>query len=52
VPWAQPSGCRFHPRCPYCVQKCTEGTIPLFDVGAGRESRCVRVDEIELKGYA
>jgi peptide/nickel transport system ATP-binding protein len=50
VPWAQPSGCRFHPRCPYCVEKCTTGTIPLFEVGAGRESRCVRVDELELKG--
>jgi peptide/nickel transport system ATP-binding protein len=52
APWAQPTGCRFHPRCPYCVEKCTEGLIPLFEVGPGRESRCVRVDELTLKGSA
>ena len=49
-PWAMPSGCRFHPRCPYSQPKCTEGPIPLVDVGPGRRSRCIRVDEIELEG--
>jgi peptide/nickel transport system ATP-binding protein len=50
VPWALPQGCRFHPRCPYCEPKCKADPVPLFEVGAGRESRCVRVDELDLKG--
>jgi peptide/nickel transport system ATP-binding protein len=49
-PWAMPPGCRFHPRCPYAREKCTVAPIPLLDVGPLRQSRCIRVDEIELKG--
>ena len=51
-PWAMPSGCRFHPRCSYALPKCTTPPVPLIDLGAGRASRCVRVDEIELRGTA
>lgn len=25
-----PTGCRFHPRCPYVMPKCRHGTVPLF----------------------
>ncbi len=49
-PWNMPVGCRFHPRCPYTEPKCTEGEIPLLDVGSGRDARCVRTDELELRG--
>jgi oligopeptide/dipeptide ABC transporter ATP-binding protein len=43
-----PPGCRFAPRCEHAQQKCSEGEIPLFDVGANHSSRCIRVDEIYL----
>lgn len=29
-----PSGCRFHPRCPYRMGKCVEGPVPDFNVHA------------------
>jgi peptide/nickel transport system ATP-binding protein len=50
APWALPPGCRFHPRCDHARPPCTEGPVPLLDVGAGRTARCVRVDELELRG--
>ena len=39
-PLDPPAGCHFHPRCPYVMQRCRETAPPLFDVGAGRTSRC------------
>jgi peptide/nickel transport system ATP-binding protein len=49
-PWNMPTGCRFHPRCPYTLPKCTEGPIRLLPVGPERDSRCVRTDELRLTG--
>lgn len=31
---ALPSGCAFHPRCPHVMDKCRQGLVPLFTVGA------------------
>lgn len=28
-----PKGCRFHPRCPYVMDKCKQGDVPQFSVG-------------------
>lgn len=28
-----PKGCRFHPRCPYAMEKCKQGNVPYFQVG-------------------
>ena len=28
-----PSGCRFHPRCPFVMEKCRHGAVPAFKVG-------------------
>lgn len=50
APWEIPDGCRFHPRCPYVKEKCMSGVIELRPLGAGRSARCVRIDELELKG--
>lgn len=36
-----PSGCRFAERCQYVRPECTTSTIPLRDVGGGREYRCI-----------
>jgi peptide/nickel transport system ATP-binding protein len=39
-PLDPPSGCHFHPRCPYAMAKCRERAPPLFAVGAGHASAC------------
>ncbi|WP_350348444.1 ABC transporter ATP-binding protein [Agromyces sp. G08B096] len=35
-----PSGCRFHPRCPFAVELCRTETPPLLAVGDGRQAAC------------
>jgi oligopeptide/dipeptide ABC transporter ATP-binding protein len=35
-----PSGCRFHPRCPYVFDRCRVEAPPLFDVGPGQQAAC------------
>jgi oligopeptide/dipeptide ABC transporter ATP-binding protein len=35
-----PSGCRFHPRCPYAFDRCRLEEPPLFDVGPGHQAAC------------
>ncbi|MBA2382166.1 MAG: ABC transporter ATP-binding protein [Chloroflexi bacterium] len=35
-----PSGCRFHPRCPYVFDRCRVEEPPLFDVGGGQQAAC------------
>jgi peptide/nickel transport system ATP-binding protein len=35
-----PSGCRFHPRCPYAFDRCRVDEPPLFDVGEGQQAAC------------
>lgn len=41
-----PAGCRFHPRCPYVMEKCRSGEIPFFPVGDNPRhlSRCLLHD--------
>ena len=45
-----PEGCRFHPRCPYAVEACRSGTIPLVEVHPQHTSRCIRAEELTLEG--
>jgi oligopeptide/dipeptide ABC transporter ATP-binding protein len=35
-----PSGCRFHPRCPWCFEVCPERMPPEILIGDGGHSRC------------
>jgi peptide/nickel transport system ATP-binding protein len=35
-----PSGCRFHPRCPYAFEPCSEEFPDAFQVGEGHLTRC------------
>jgi peptide/nickel transport system ATP-binding protein len=35
-----PSGCRFHPRCPYAFGRCPEEEPPLVALAGGREAAC------------
>ena len=50
VPWNLPEGCRFAPRCPYAQLKCTVGSPTLKFLNQDQSSRCIRVDELMLKG--
>jgi len=35
-----PSGCRFHPRCPYAFDRCPAEEPPLLELSGGRSSAC------------
>ncbi|HEY6760328.1 MAG TPA: ABC transporter ATP-binding protein [Baekduia sp.] len=39
-PSAPPAGCRFHPRCPYAMDRCRVEEPPSMDVGRGRTAAC------------
>jgi peptide/nickel transport system ATP-binding protein len=45
-----PSGCYFHPRCPYAQEICKTETPPLRDVGGNHLAACHFADELTLKG--
>jgi len=45
-----PSGCSFHPRCPYARQRCTTDVPPLYEVGDGRRSACPYSQEVMQTG--
>jgi peptide/nickel transport system ATP-binding protein len=42
-PLAPISGCRFHPRCPFAIDRCRNEEPPAVDVGGGHEAACWRV---------
>src|SRR5437899_12986789 len=37
---APPSGCRFHPRCPYAMDVCKRQVPPSFAVSSGHIAAC------------
>jgi oligopeptide/dipeptide ABC transporter ATP-binding protein len=39
-PAQPPSGCRFHPRCPYVFERCPGEVPPLYALGGTRTSAC------------
>ncbi len=43
-----PSGCYFHPRCPFVVEHCRQVAPPLEEIEPGRFVSCHRAREIEL----
>ena len=43
-----PSGCRFHPRCSFAIDKCAGEIPPLEAIGDGREVSCYRWKDINL----
>ena len=51
-PISPPSGCRFHPRCRYATDVCSQIEPPLVDYGNGHLAAChhpLNVDEATLK---
>jgi oligopeptide/dipeptide ABC transporter ATP-binding protein len=47
-----PEGCRFHPRCPYAVEKCRESQPALEQVAPGRYVACFLSAERVSKGVS
>ena len=47
-PHDPPSGCRFHPRCVYADQRCTDEVPELEDLGSGEMVACHHWRTIEL----
>jgi peptide/nickel transport system ATP-binding protein len=45
-----PSGCYFHPRCPYAQEICKKEAPPLRDVGGNHLAACHFAEELTLKG--
>ena len=45
-----PPGCHFAPRCPYRMDRCVEGEIPLYKLEDGVSVRCVLHDPAALAG--
>ena len=41
-----PSGCRFHPRCPYAADVCAATEPDLATHREGQEAACLRLDEL------
>ena len=49
-PTHPPSGCHFHPRCPYAVEICSREAPEFSEVAAGHFVSCHRAHEISLRG--
>ncbi len=45
-----PSGCYFHPRCPYATERCVQEAPPLREVVPGRFAACHYAETLDLKG--
>jgi peptide/nickel transport system ATP-binding protein len=45
-----PSGCHFHPRCPYAQDICRKEVPALRGIRPGRQSRCHFAETLELHG--
>ena len=43
-----PSGCRFHPRCPFATEKCTIDEPPLEEVLPGHQVACWHWEEVPV----
>ena len=42
-----PQGCRFHPRCPYVMEKCCQGPVPNFEIEKNHTALCWLYDGTE-----
>jgi oligopeptide/dipeptide ABC transporter ATP-binding protein len=45
-----PSGCHFHPRCPYAIERCRQEEPELRRIPGGHLARCHRAEELSLAG--
>ena len=47
-----PSGCYFHERCQYCIEKCKTESPELKQMPDGRLCACHRAEELSLRGFS
>jgi oligopeptide/dipeptide ABC transporter ATP-binding protein len=47
-----PSGCHFHPRCRYTIDRCRTETPSLVEIAPGQAVRCLRAGELSLHGVS
>jgi oligopeptide/dipeptide ABC transporter ATP-binding protein len=40
-----PNGCRFHPRCPFAIDRC-QVVDPVLTDFDGREAACIRLESV------
>ncbi|MBN2118899.1 MAG: dipeptide ABC transporter ATP-binding protein [Anaerolineales bacterium] len=45
-----PSGCYFHPRCPYAIDRCQTEAPALREIGPGRKVACHLAEQLKLHG--
>jgi oligopeptide/dipeptide ABC transporter ATP-binding protein len=45
-----PSGCAFHPRCPYQIERCASEEPILQEAEPGHFVSCHRIEELQLTG--
>ena len=41
-----PAGCKFHTRCPYATDACSEGNVPVVDLGGTHRCQCHHIEEV------
>lgn len=41
-----PAGCKFHTRCPYATEKCSEGAVPVVELGGTHKCQCHNIDAV------
>ena len=46
-----PSGCYFHERCSYCIDKCTKVSPEYREIEKNRFVACHRAEELKLRGF-
>jgi peptide/nickel transport system ATP-binding protein len=51
-PAAPPSGCYFHPRCPYAIDICTTDAPAFEEIVPGQWAACHRARELQLPGIS
>jgi peptide/nickel transport system ATP-binding protein len=43
-----PSGCRFHPRCPFATEQCSNEEPPETDIGGGHMVACWNYEQVPV----
>jgi len=51
-PGDPPPGCKFHPRCRFCLERCRREPPGVREVEAGRFVRCHLAEDLRLEGTA
>jgi oligopeptide/dipeptide ABC transporter ATP-binding protein len=49
-PAHRPSGCAFHPRCPFATAQCAESTPPMRELGPGHRVACFEAERVRQDG--